>query len=684
MARAQASGTAAPRRRNPSAAVSASSSASSAPSGPAHAAARASIASVHGSVAGSSPAPEPTSSAARPADTDSPPARATACPAVPPAPPSPAPSPQVGAPAPGRAGRATARLPAPPPPQRARTPGHRGGHRPAPRRPPPRAAPPRPRADPPRRDRRRRPAGASPAPRPPRPVRGDLGPPACPGRRHVDGRAPRPPDREPARRAGRPRHPRSAGRTGRSRPPGPAAPGEGHRRPAPARTPPPRGHRRRAPPPPAVVAGPACSRQRHPRVVALDGRRERLDPAAGIARRQPLALATEQAPDLGPVLSPAVGAQGLGQGAVASSSRPAAAWRSLRRGLADLLHEHPVEVLAEHLVVAVCVAAILDRDGEHAAAGELVQERAAAGRAPEPVAQAAGQPAQDAGVHEEPAELHRQPDHHVLGEVLAQQPAAAPGAAQHPAALLGGPAARGQVEQLEPCRPAFGAPCEHREVRRGHGVVVDVAEELLHLPGAEAQVVRADLQQLPETRRRDRLRPGATRVARTSASHVGAQSMRRPNAASAAVSSSAWKSSITSSTGSDPARDARVRGRVLHGRPAARQARDRRHQRGLEVADERGLVASQRLRPVPGDGRAGGRGEACDERGLAGARRCDDQRQAPARRPRPAVPRGVRAAGRRSRGTRTFAGTTSGTRGPSIDLARLGRSPPGPVSTVPQ
>ena len=170
------------------------------------------------------------------------------------------------------------------------------------------------------------------------------------------------------------------------------------------------------------------------------------------------------------------------------------------RGLADLLDEHPVEVLAEHLVVAVGVAAVLDRDGEHAAPGQLVEERAAAGRAPEPVAQRSRQPAQDAGVDQEPAELHGQTDHHVLGEVLAQQPAAAPGAAQHAAALLGGPAAGGEVEQLEPGRPALGAAREHREVRRGDGVVVDVAEQLLHLPGAEAEVVRADLQQLARRR----------------------------------------------------------------------------------------------------------------------------------------------------------------------------------------
>ena len=114
----------------------------------------------------------------------------------------------------------------------------------------------------------------------------------------------------------------------------------------------------------------------------------------------------------------------------------------------------------------------------------------------QPIAQRPRQPAQHAGVDEELAQVLGQPEQHVLGEVLAQQPAAHLGPAEHPPPLVGGPAAGREVEQLEAGRPALGAAREHREVARQHGVVVDVAEQLLDLPGAEPEVVRPELEQL--------------------------------------------------------------------------------------------------------------------------------------------------------------------------------------------
>ena len=147
-------------------------------------------------------------------------------------------------------------------------------------------------------------------------------------------------------------------------------------------------------------------------------------------------------------------------------------------------------------MVAEGVLGVLDRDREHAPARQLVEQRAAARRPPQAIAQRPRQPAQHARVDEELAQVLRQPGQHVLGEVLAQQPAAHLGAAEDPPPLVGGPAARREVEQLEAGRPALGPAGEHREVARRHRVVVDVAEQLLDLPGAEPQVVRPELEQL--------------------------------------------------------------------------------------------------------------------------------------------------------------------------------------------
>ena len=248
--------------------------------------------------------------------------------------------------------------------------------------------------------------------------------------------------------------------------------------------------------PAAVVARPAGRGQRDPRVVALDGRRHGVDPAALLGRGEPLALPAEQPPDRVPVLGAAVGAQRLGERALGLEHRARLRVPVAGRGLADRLDQHPVEVLAQDLVVAERVLAVLHRHREHAAAGQLVQQRAAARRPPQAIAQRPRQPAQHAGVDEELAQVLGQPEQHVLGEVLAQQPAAHLGPAQHAPPLVGGPAAGREVEQLEAGRPALGPAGQHREVARQHRVVVDVAEQLLDLPGAEPQVVRPELEQL--------------------------------------------------------------------------------------------------------------------------------------------------------------------------------------------
>ena len=114
----------------------------------------------------------------------------------------------------------------------------------------------------------------------------------------------------------------------------------------------------------------------------------------------------------------------------------------------------------------------------------------------DPVAQGARQPAEHARVEQEHLELDRQPGHHVLRQVLAEQAAARPRAAQDAPPLLRRPATGRQVEQLEASRPALRPPREHREVGGRDRVVVDVAEQLLDLPRPEPEVVRGDLEQL--------------------------------------------------------------------------------------------------------------------------------------------------------------------------------------------
>ena len=87
--------------------------------------------------------------------------------------------------------------------------------------------------------------------------------------------------------------------------------------------------------PPAVVSRPPRGRQRDPRVVALDGGRQLLDPAALAARRQPLALAAQQPPHGGPVLRAGVRAQRLGVGTLVLEQPAGPAVPRARRRLAD-------------------------------------------------------------------------------------------------------------------------------------------------------------------------------------------------------------------------------------------------------------------------------------------------------------------------------------------------------------
>ena len=426
--------------------------------------------------------------------------------------------------------------------------------------------------------------------------------------------------------------------------------------------------------PAAIVAGPARGGQRDPGVVALDRGRHGVDPGRLLRGGQALALAAEQPPHGVPVLRAAVGAQRLGQGPVGFEhlARPRVPYPGL--GLAERLDQHPVEVLAQDLVVAEGLVVVLHRDGEHAAARQLVEEDAAARGPPQAIAQRPRQPPQDAGVEQERAQVLAQPDEHVLGEVLAQEAPAHLGAAQQPPALVGGAAPRREVEQLEPRGPALRPARQHGEVARQHGVVVDVAEQLLDLPGPEPQVVRPELQELA----RD-AQPGEVDRRRHAAGDDHGEPRRRviDQATERGLRGRALEGVPV--VDHQRGRRRRVRleglGDVLDAGPAARQVRERGPQRRLEMADERALVRVPGLRAVPAD-RDGGRGrEPGDQRRLAGPRRRDDQRQ-------PMAP-GVRKPGLEALTGQGVRGRHPDLRGYHEGHGHTRRPPPFPSRTLP-
>ena len=147
-------------------------------------------------------------------------------------------------------------------------------------------------------------------------------------------------------------------------------------------------------------------------------------------------------------------------------------------------------------MVAVRLVGLVELDREDLAAVELGQERGAPPPVEQPVAERTGQPAEDARLDEEVAQLLGQVGHHVPRQVLADQAAAGADRGQDPAALLRRLAARREMEQLEAGRPALGPAGEDGQLVGRDGLAVVVAEQALDLPCPEPELVGADLQQL--------------------------------------------------------------------------------------------------------------------------------------------------------------------------------------------
>ena len=377
--------------------------------------------------------------------------------------------------------------------------------------------------------------------------------------------------------------------------------------------------------PTALRACTASGGKREPGAVPHEGRRQQLQPQAGAARDL-LAAIPDEARDGRPILCPAVANERLRERATPLEQARGALVANSRLGLADLLDEHAIEVRAQDLVIPVRALALVDHHGEQLATGQFLQEQ----RAPPPVqqlvAQVAGQPDQDARVDEEPAQLIGELREDVPCQVLAQEPRAGPDPAEDPPALIGGLATRREMEQLQPGRPALGAPREHRKLGGRHRVAVEVAEEALHFPGSEAQVVALDLEQLAgdvqarqvEVRansRRGKDPQPRRRIVHESAEHrFGGRALKGVQVVDDEDGLAAGPLLQRSRS-------------ILDVVPAHRQPRQHCAEGRFQMAEHPCRIVVPGLGAIPGHGQAGCRGEAGEQRGLAGAGRRDDERQ---------------------------------------------------------
>ena len=166
------------------------------------------------------------------------------------------------------------------------------------------------------------------------------------------------------------------------------------------------------------------------------------------------------------------------------------------RAFADALDELELEVAAQHLVVAVRPAVLVDRAREDLPLGERGQVGVRARRVEQLVAERARQLAEHAGLQQEVRQLGLEIGEHVAREVLAREREVRAEAGQQAPSLGRRATAAGEVEELEAGGPALGPAREHREVARRQRLAVDLPEELLDLPRAEAEIVGVQLQEV--------------------------------------------------------------------------------------------------------------------------------------------------------------------------------------------
>ena len=181
-----------------------------------------------------------------------------------------------------------------------------------------------------------------------------------------------------------------------------------------------------------------------------------------------------------------------------------------------------------------------------------------------------------------------------------------------------------------PGRPALGPPGEPGQLVRAERLAVEVAEEPLDLPGPEAEVVDAELEELagdPAPREVERREACACRRATASGRRrVVEESLERRSRPACPVR--VWRSSIDEEQARLGSR-VQLGDRLVDGAPAARQAGEHGRRRRLQAGDERRLGPVDALRPVPGQPACSeAAAQLGEEGGLAGPGRGDDEGEA--------------------------------------------------------
>ena len=365
--------------------------------------------------------------------------------------------------------------------------------------------------------------------------------------------------------------------------------------------------------------------ERQPGILDEESGRKAVDPCP-VARDQPRPVMVQEPVNGGPVLGATEGRECLRERAVGHEELAGPAGLRPRALLAGLRDEHRLEVAPEDLVIAER-SLVIERDREDASALQLLEQRPAARPGQERVAEGPAQAAQDAGPDQEVAELVGQLRDDVSREVVAHEPGAGTEARQDPQPLVARLAARGEVEELQPRGPPLRPPGEACKLVRPERVVVEVAEQPLHLPRPKAQVVHADLQQRPgdpaprEVERGDSSRPGKDRERRRRVVDEAFEGSLRGRSRER-VEVVHDQEEVRRRSGLEPGRG------ILDARPAPRQVRDREREGRFEACDQPRLAAVRALGAVPRHGMVGHRGPAGEERRLSRPRGGDDERQA--------------------------------------------------------
>ena len=278
---------------------------------------------------------------------------------------------------------------------------------------------------------------------------------------------------------------------------------------------------------------------------------------------------------------------------------------------------------AQHLVIAIA-AMVVGGGGEDLPPLQLLQDLLAARAIEKRITQDATQAAEHAGADQKAPQVRRQLIQDVAGQVLPGQLGPNAERFQDSSALHGRLAMGGEVKQLQPGGPAFGAAGELGKLLRRQGFSIEVTEQAFDLPRPKAQVVGADFQQGAgdaQTRQVEagkRARPDQERDIRR---RVVDQALERELGRTILEGMQVVDDQQRLLAGPGLKRP----GRGLDRPPAAGQIAERADHGGLEVIEQGARLRVPALGAIPGDWNIGRGGEARQERALAGAGGCNDE-----------------------------------------------------------